>query len=91
MRDNKTIKPNNTAERAALWRALHVQVDDKPYIIEDEVGLRLIAPPDDWQQRPDMKYTKRIRASIVARTRYIEDLIIEQSNQGISQIGRAHV
>ena len=85
MEENKTIKPNNTAVRTALWRALHLQVDDKPYIIEDEIGLQLIAPPDDWQERPDMKFTKRIRASILARARYIEDLIIEQSKEGISQ------
>jgi len=85
MEENKTIKPNNTAVRTALWRALHLQVDDKPYIIEDEIGLQLIAPPDDWQERPDMKFTKRIRASILARARYIEDLIIEQSKKGISQ------
>lgn len=45
----------------------------------------MIAPPDDWQQRPDMKFTKRLRASIIARARFIEDLIIEQSKQGISQ------
>ncbi len=32
-----------------------------------------------------MKYTKRLRASIVARARFIEDLIIEQSKQGIGQ------
>ncbi|MEI7677379.1 MAG: class I SAM-dependent methyltransferase, partial [Bacteroidales bacterium] len=85
MEENRILKPNNTAERTALWRALHMQVDEKPYIIEDEVGLQLIAPPEDWQQRPDMKFTKRIRASIVARARYIEDLIIEQSKEGISQ------
>ncbi|MDD4968400.1 MAG: class I SAM-dependent methyltransferase [Paludibacter sp.] len=85
MEENKITKPNNTAVRTALWRALHIQVDDKPYIFEDEVGIRLIAPPDDWQQRPDMKFTKRIRASILARARYIEDLILEQSKDGISQ------
>lgn len=85
MEKDKTLKPNNTALRTALWRALHLQVDEKPYIIEDEVGLQLIAPPDGWQQRPDMKFTKRIRASIVARARYIEDLIIEQSKKGINQ------
>jgi methyltransferase (TIGR00027 family) len=77
--------PDNTAVRTALWRALHVQVDAKPPIIEDEVGLKLIAPPDGWQQRPDMKYTRRLRASIIARARFIEDLMIEQSQQGISQ------
>jgi len=78
--NRKIREPDNTAVRTALWRALHVQVDAKPYI-----GLKLIAPPDDWQQRPDMKFTKRLRASIIARARFIESLIIEQSKQGINQ------
>jgi methyltransferase (TIGR00027 family) len=60
-------------------------IDEKPHILEDEIGLKLIAPADDWQQRPDMKFTKRLRASIIARARFVEDLIIEQSKQGISQ------
>ena len=77
--------PDNTAIRTALWRALHVQADAKPYIIQDEVGLQLVDPEDGWQERPDMKYTKRLRASIVARARFVEDLIIEQSKRGISQ------
>ncbi|HEY5464058.1 MAG TPA: class I SAM-dependent methyltransferase [Hanamia sp.] len=86
MEQNKKIKePDNTAVRTALWRALHVQADAKPHVLEDEIGLKLITPPDGWQQRPDMKFTKRLRASIVARSRFIEDLIIEQSKQGISQ------
>ena len=86
MEQNKKIKePDNTAVRTALWRALHMQMDAKPYVLEDKIGLKLIDPPDDWQQRPDMKFTKRLRASIVARARFIEDLIIEQSKHGISQ------
>ncbi|MGJ1410979.1 hypothetical protein ACR78Z_15005 [Sphingobacterium thalpophilum] len=62
------IKPDNTAVRTALWRALHVRADAKPHILEDEIGFKLIAPDEDWQERPDMKYTKRLRASIVARS-----------------------
>ncbi len=86
MEQNKKITvPDNTAVRTALWRALHVQVDAKPHVLEDEIGLKLIAPSDDWQQRPDMKFTRRLRASIVGRARFIEDLIIEQSEQGTSQ------
>ena len=86
MEQNKKItEPDNTAVRTALWRALHMQMDAKPYVMEDKIGLKLIDPPDDWQQRPDMKFTKRLRASIVARARFIEDLIIEQSKHGISQ------
>lgn len=80
-----TTEPDNAAVRTALWRALHMQVDAKPHILEDEIGLKLIAPPDDWMERPDMKYTKRLRASIVARSRFIEDLIIAQSQEGIDQ------
>jgi len=77
--------PDNTAVRTALWRALHLQLDASPHILEDEIGLKLVSPPDDWQQRPDMKFTKRLRASIVARSRFIEDLVLKQNKQGITQ------
>jgi methyltransferase (TIGR00027 family) len=85
--DKKIPEPDNTAVRTALWRALHLQVDAAPHVIEDEAGLQLVAPADGWQQRPDMHpgFTKRLRASIVARARFIEDLIIRQTRQGISQ------
>ena len=32
--------PDSTAERVALWRAMHVQVDSPPHVLEDVVGLR---------------------------------------------------
>lgn len=87
MEDKKSIEPDNTAVRTALWRALHLQVDAKPFILEDLIGLKLIAPNDGWQNRPDMhpKFTKRLRASMVARSRFIEDLIIEENSNGINQ------
>ena len=81
----KIIEPDNTAVRTALWRALHKQADTAPHILDDEIGLKLVAPPDGWHERPDMRFTKRLRASIVARSRFIEDLIIGQSQQGICQ------
>lgn len=81
----KVTEPDNTAVRTALWRALHVQVDAEPYILEDELGLKLVAPDNDWQERPDMKFTKRLRASMVARARFIEDLILEESKGDVSQ------
>jgi len=81
----RNIQPDNTAIRTALWRALHVQADDKPHIIEDEVGFHLIKPEKDWQERPDMKYTKRLRASIVARARFVEDVAREQMAKGVKQ------
>jgi methyltransferase (TIGR00027 family) len=78
--------PDDTAVRVALWRALHVEVDSPPHVIEDEVGLRLVSPDDGWRARPDMSaFTRPFRASIVARARFIEDLVAEQSARGVRQ------
>ncbi len=87
MTQDKKAAPDNTAVRTALWRALHVQLDAAPHIIEDEIGLKLVAPDEDWQQRPDMHpdFTKRLRASMVARARFIEDMVQEQYKLGIRQ------
>lgn len=86
MENKQTGKePDNTAVRTALWRALHKQVDAPPYILEDELGLALVAPGEGWQDRPDMKFTRRLRASIIARSRFIEDLAIERSEAGVTQ------
>jgi methyltransferase (TIGR00027 family) len=79
--------PDGTAERVALWRALHVQADPPPHVLEDEIGLQLAAPADGWRDRPDMDLagTSRFRAAIVARARFIEDLVAEQAGQGVAQ------
>lgn len=79
--------PDSTAVRVALWRAMHVQVDPPPHVLNDEVGLKLIDPSSGWRDRPDMdpKGTAPFRASIVARARFIEDYIIDQYRQGLRQ------
>jgi hypothetical protein len=41
MQDERAPAPDSTAVRVALWRALHVQVDPPPHVLEDEIGLRL--------------------------------------------------
>ncbi|WP_437312966.1 class I SAM-dependent methyltransferase [Sorangium sp. So ce385] len=76
-----------TAVRVALWRAMHVQIDAPPHVLEDDVGLKLADPDDGWRQRPDMNpgATSRFRASIVARARFIEDLVVEQAGRGVGQ------
>jgi len=79
--------PDGTAVRVALWRALHAQIDPPPHVFEDEVGLLLAAPDADWRLRPDMDpdFTRPFRASIVARARFIEDLVVEQAQRGTAQ------
>ncbi|MDR2236357.1 MAG: class I SAM-dependent methyltransferase [Chryseobacterium sp.] len=85
MENHPTPLPDNTAVRTALWRALHILEDASPHILEDHIGLQLVGPEKGWQERPDMKYTKRLRASVVARSRLMEDLVIREYEKGIRQ------
>lgn len=78
--------PDDTALRTALWRALHVELDAPPHVFEDVVGLTLAAPPDGWQRRPDMsEFTRPFRASILARARFVEDLVADEVARGVRQ------
>jgi methyltransferase (TIGR00027 family) len=83
----EVTEPDNTAVRVALWRALHVEVDAEPHVLVDEVGLRLADPPPGWRARQDMDpvFTSGFRASIVARARFIEDLITNETGRGVGQ------
>lgn len=87
MVSEQTSGPDSTAVRTALWRALHVELDPPPHVLEDEIGLQLAAPDDGWRDRPDMDpdATRPFRASIVARARFIEDLVEEAAGRGVDQ------
>jgi len=87
MTAKKQAAPDSTAVRVALWRAIHVHADPPPHVIDDTVGLRLAAPEPGWRDRPDMhpEWTKPFRASIVARARFVEDLVEGQTARGLTQ------
>jgi methyltransferase (TIGR00027 family) len=86
MQSKQAEGPEDTALRVALWRALHVEVDPPPHILEDTVGLQLAAPDASWRSRPDMSpFTRPFRASILARARFIEDLVTERAAEGVGQ------
>jgi methyltransferase (TIGR00027 family) len=87
MDDTRAAAADSTAVRVALWRALHVQVDPPPHVLEDEIGLRLAGVDEGWRQRPDMdpQATRPFRASIVARARFVEDLVTQQAGRGVGQ------
>lgn len=84
--DKQSVAPEHTAVRVALWRALHALIDPKPHVLTDEIGPKLVAE-EGWRDRPDMnpQFSKSMRASIVGRTRFVEDLLAEQVNQGAAQ------
>jgi methyltransferase (TIGR00027 family) len=86
-KDLQMTAPDQTAIRTALWRALHVQIDPPPHVLEDEIGLKIVAPDEGWQRRGDMhpQGTQAYRASIVARARFVEDLVVEEMGRGVGQ------
>ncbi|MGC4029022.1 MAG: class I SAM-dependent methyltransferase [Steroidobacteraceae bacterium] len=80
------LTPDNTAVRTALWRALHLLADVPPHVFVDEIGLQLAAPDSGWRNRPDMSsFTRPFRASILARARFVEDLVEEQVDRNVGQ------
>jgi methyltransferase (TIGR00027 family) len=82
----EAVAPEDTAVRVALWRALHVESDPPPHVLDDTVGLKLVAPPQDWRSRPDMSpFTRPFRASILARARFLEDTVAERAAAGVAQ------
>ncbi|MGV3606053.1 MAG: class I SAM-dependent methyltransferase [Planctomycetaceae bacterium] len=79
-------QPDNTAIRTALWRALHLEADALPHIFQDNIAIQLVDPEAGWQTRPDMSpFTRPFRASIVARARFVEDLLASKIAEGLSQ------
>jgi methyltransferase (TIGR00027 family) len=87
MADQLTAEADSTAVRTALWRALHVALDPAPHVFSDEVGLRLADPGAGWRDRPDMdpRGAGGFRAGMVARARFVEDLVVEQAGHGVDQ------
>jgi methyltransferase (TIGR00027 family) len=87
MTSTQSAAPDSTAVRVALWRAMHLDVDPPPHVFEDALGLRLAEPHEGWRSRPDMnpQFTRSFRASIVARARFVEDLLAERAGDRIQQ------
>jgi methyltransferase (TIGR00027 family) len=76
----ESIAPDSSAVRTALWRALHLVVDPPPHLLEDTIGIELVDPEPGWRDRGDMhpEGTAPFRMAIVARTRWVEDLLVSE-------------
>jgi methyltransferase (TIGR00027 family) len=66
---------------------MHVELDPPPHVLEDVIGLRIAPPEPNWRERPDMNAdaTARFRAGMVARARYVEDIVVERVSNGVTQ------
>ena len=84
--ETERVGPESSAVRVALWRTLHLELDDPPHVLTDPIGGQLAAPEEGWRDRPDMSpFTRLFRASIVARARFLEDLVVEEAAKGVDQ------
>lgn len=82
----QTAGPEHTAVRVALWRALHLEIDPSPHVFTDSVGAKIVNETG-WRNRPDMNpdFSKPMRASIIGRARFIEDLLEDEIKKGVVQ------
>jgi len=94
-------RPDSTAVTAALWRAAHLRLDAPPYVLKDDIGLRLVRDTDvltayvgpetavgrdAWLSHPYMgERFRRFRATAVARARLVDDIVTQQVDRGHAQ------
>jgi methyltransferase (TIGR00027 family) len=78
--------PSGTAIRAAVLRAAHQLLDDDPKVLVDPVAVELVRGllPADGAELQSASL-KRLRAALVVRSRYAEDVLAEASRRGMQQ------
>jgi len=81
-------QPSATANRVALRRAAH-QLWDSPRVFDDPIALKIIDPEEAAElarSRPsEPAPDRRLRALLVARSRYAEDQLAEAVARGVTQ------
>ncbi len=83
-------RPSRTALRVALRRAAHQLYDAKPLVFDDPVAVAILG--DAYGQelrrtptRPDRPFSVGLRAFLVARSRYAEDMLARAVAAGVTQ------
>lgn len=79
--------PSRTALGAAMHRAAH-QLYDKPLVLSDPLALDILGPQAAASLRADVPATRSqhsLRAYVVARSRYAEDMLTEAVSAGTGQ------
>jgi methyltransferase (TIGR00027 family) len=89
MIDNKNTCPSRTAYGAAINRAVH-QILDVPLILDDSIALRIIEPNELVELQANLGHYQTqealyLRAFIVMRSRYTEDILAQSIQTGTSQ------
>ncbi|MEI9980813.1 MAG: class I SAM-dependent methyltransferase [Edaphobacter sp.] len=82
--------PSRTALRVALRRAAHQLYDAPPLVFDDPVAVPILgeAYAEELRRtptRPDRPFSVGLRAFLVARSRYAEDMLARAVADGVSQ------
>jgi len=86
-------RPSRTALRVALRRAAHQLYDARPLVFEDPIAVAILGPhaeqlertPGRDASRKPRPYSIGLRAFLVARSRYAEDLLACGVERGVTQ------
>jgi len=85
--------PSRTALRVALRRAAHQLFDAHPLVLDDPIAVPILGPhADELHRTPGRStlfkprpYSLGLRAFVVARSRYAEDLLAQAVARGVTQ------
>lgn len=79
-------RPSDTAQGAAIVRALHQILDDEPRILDDPIAARLVGEEIERHKRMSHLFGARgLRANFAMRSRYAEDCLAESLRDGVGQ------
>lgn len=83
----KKDRPSLTAQRVALARAAHQIVDPAPRVLEDPLAARILGGEPAVRQhlRHHTPFARRMRAFVVARSRFAEDELAAAVARGAHQ------
>jgi methyltransferase (TIGR00027 family) len=85
--------PSRTALRVALRRAAHQLFDARPLVLDDPIAVPILGPhAEELHRTPGRStlfkprpYSVGLRAFVVARSRYAEDLLAQAVGRGVIQ------
>jgi len=88
-----SASPSRTALRVAMRRAAHQLYDAKPLVFDDPIAVAILGPhaaeiertPGRDPEHKPRPFSVGLRAFIVARSRYAEDLLAQAVARGVTQ------
>jgi len=86
----EAARPSRTALRVAMRRAAHQLYDAQPLVFDDPIAVPILGPEylpevERTQFKLNKPFSISLRAHMVARSRYAEDLLARAVSQGVDQ------